>query len=106
MHEESRSKGWTELLIINEADRRKTTGLEQIGMPGIKKRFARYPQLCSSSGFAHEYRPLTLEELTAVLPQRLPPSVEVNDGGIAYATAVVTVRITGGKFQLVDRFLT
>jgi len=110
-----------ELLIIDEADRLKTTGLEQvrdyfdrhnmgvilIGMPGIKKRLARYPQLYSRIGFAHEYRQLTPDELTAVLTQRLPATGTTADGGIGHATAIATiVRITGGNFRLVDRLVT
>ncbi|MEA9987056.1 ATP-binding protein [Subtercola sp. RTI3] len=98
-----------------------TTGLEQvrdffdrhhlgvilIGMPGIEKRLARYPQLYSRIGFAHEYRPLTPDELTAVLTRRLPDDAEADDGGIAHATAIATiVRITGGNFRLVDRLVT
>ena len=121
VHDESRSSGRTELLIIDEADRLKTTGLEQvrdyfdrhhmgvilIGMPGIEKRLARYPQLYSRIGFAHEYRPLTPDELTAVLMGRLPVAADMPDGEIAHATAVATiVRITGGNFRLVDRLLT
>ena len=118
---ESRSSGRTELLIIDEADRLKTTGLEQvrdyfdrhhlgvilIGMPGIEKRLARYPQLYSRIGFAHEYRPLTPDELTAVLTNRLPAAADAADGGIAHATAIATiVRITAGNFRLVDRLTT
>ena len=121
VHVESRSSGRTELLIIDEADRLKTTGLEQvrdyfdrhhlgvilIGMPGIEKRLARYPQLYSRIGFAHEYRPLTPDELAAVLTNRLPAATDTPDGGIAHATAIATiVRITAGNFRLVDRLTT
>ena len=121
VHTKSRSSGRTELLIIDEADRLKTTGLEQvrdyfdrhnmgvilIGMPGIEKCLARYPQLYSRIGFAHEYRPLTPDELTAVLTTRLPASGKVTDDGIAHATAIATiVRVTGGNFRLVDRLVT
>lgn len=121
VHAESRSSGRTELLIIDEADRLKTTGLEQvrdyfdrhhmglilIGMPGIEKRLARYPQLYSRIGFAHEYRPLTPDELTAVLSARIPAGADAADGGIAHATAIAAiVRTTGGNFRLVDRLLT
>ena len=121
VHTASRSSGRTELLIIDEADRLKATGLEQvrdyfdrhhmgvilIGMPGIEKRLARYPQLYSRIGFAHEYRPLTPDELTAVLTHRHPTTANNATDGIAHATAIAAiVRITGGNFRLVDRLLT
>ena len=121
IHRESRSSGRTELLIIDEADRLKTAGLEQvrdyfdrhtmgiilIGMPGIEKRLARYPQLYSRIGFAHEYRQLAPEELTAVLARRLPAENDAADDGLAHATAIATiVRITGGNFRLVERLTT
>ena len=85
--------GWpdataVDLLIVDEADRLKVAGLEQvrdvydranfsfgvglvlIGLPGIKKRLARYPQLYSRVGFVHRYRPLGEEELRFVLTHK------------------------------------
>lgn len=108
-----------ELLIVDEADRLKTTGLEQlrdffdrhpvglilIGMPGLEKRLARYPQLYSRIGFAHHYRPLGTDELQFVLAHhwdKLGLTLSATDFTDAEAVAAVS-RITGGNFRLVHR---
>lgn len=106
-----------ELLIVDEADRLKTTGLEQlrdffdrraiglilIGMPGLEKRLTRYPQLYSRIGFAH--RPLSTDELHFVLThhwQKLGLTLSATDFTDVEAVATVA-RITGGTFRLVHR---
>lgn len=108
-----------ELIVVDEADRLKPASLEQlrdfydrrsvglvlIGMPGMERRLARYPQLYSRVGFAHEYRPLGAEELTFVLTNHWEvlglhvPSGEFNDPDALAAMA----RITGGNLRLVQR---
>ena len=108
-----------DLLIVDEADRLKNTGLEQlrdlfdrnniglilIGMPGFEKRLARYPQLYSRIGFAHRYNPLSESELRFVLEHhwdRLGLTLNASDFTDAEALAAVA-RITGGNFRLVHR---
>ena len=111
-----------ELVIVDEADRLKTTTLEQlrdffdrrqiglilIGMPGLEKRLAVYPQLYSRIGFAHQYRALTDEELGFVLTrhwQRLGLTLDLGDFTDAQAVAAVS-RITRGNFRLLHRLFT
>jgi hypothetical protein len=43
-----------------------------IGMPGIERRLARYPQLYSRVGFLHHYQPLSTDEQAFVLSRRWP----------------------------------
>lgn len=120
VHTESRSSGLTQLLVVDEADRLKTTGLEQIrdyydrhnmgliliGMPGIERRLARYPQLYSRIGFAHEYHPLSTDELTAVLTRRWhADGLRASTAFDEDVTIAAIARITAGNFRLVDRLL-
>jgi hypothetical protein len=111
----------TALILIDEADRLKMTGLEQlrdvfdrggvglvlIGMPELERRQARYPQLYSRIGFVHELRPLTPEEVRQLLRQRwrpsgvpLPEDLLADDEGVA-----ALIRVTGGNFRLLHRLL-
>ncbi len=102
---------------IDEADRLKPTGLEQlrdffdridmgmilIGMPGFDRQLARYPQLYSRVGFAHQYRPLDAEDIPDVLRhywQQLGLPFDPADDA-----ANTVTRITGGNFRLIERLM-
>jgi DNA transposition AAA+ family ATPase len=113
-----------ELLVIDEADRLKPLGLEVlhdfsdrsqmglmfIGMPGIEKRLARYPQFYSRVGFVHHFCALSPEELREILEQQLClgngqgealPAVDALDEEVLAAI----IRLTGGNFRLMHRLL-
>lgn len=110
---------FVELLIVDEAERlsmvaleyirdlfdRRGIGLILIGMPGIEKSMARYPQLFSRVGFAHHYRPLQEKELAFVLTRRWRDlGLALDDADFTDAQAVASiVRITGGNFRLLHR---
>jgi len=112
----------TTLLVIDEADRLKTAGLEQvrdifdqgglgvvlIGMPGLEKRLSRYPQLYSRVGFVHAFRPLSAEGVRDVFRhQWLPAGIVLPDEGLHDEAVMATIiGITGGNFRLLHRLLT
>jgi len=111
----------TELLLVDEVDRLKMLGLEQlraifdaggiglvlIGMPGLERRLARYAQLSSRIGFVHEFRPLGAPEVRTLLAGWRPPGAALPADLLADAEATAAIiRITGGNFRLLDRLLT
>lgn len=112
----------TTLVVIDEADRLKMAGLEQvrdifdrgqigmvlIGMPGIEKRLARYPQLYSRVGFVHEFRPLAEVEVRDLLADRWrPPGIVLPTGSLGDEEGLAAIlRVTGGNFRLLHRLLT
>jgi DNA transposition AAA+ family ATPase len=76
-----------------------------VGMPGMEKRLARYPQLYSRVGFAHNYRPLQGDELSFVLTRhwrKLGLNLDAADFSDTQAIASIA-RITGGNFRLLHR---
>jgi DNA transposition AAA+ family ATPase len=109
----------TELLIIDEADRLKTSGLEQlrdffdrndlgmilIGMPGFDRQLARYPQLYSRIGFAHQYRPLDPVDTPEVLEHYWQQLGLTFDPVNSAEAANTIARITGGNFRLIERIM-
>jgi DNA transposition AAA+ family ATPase len=109
----------TKLIVVDESDRLRIACLEQlravfdaegiglilVGMPGIEKRLARYPQFYSRVGFVHEFRPLSTKETNRLLMRGWCPAgvtlPEMNS-----ETVAAIVRTTGGNFRLLNRVLT
>jgi DNA transposition AAA+ family ATPase len=109
-----------ELIVVDEAERLKTRSLEQlrdhhdrtgigvilIGMPGIEKRLARYPQFFSRVGFVHHYRPMSPDEQAFVLARHWPHLHLDDTGDYATTEAIAAItRITGGNFRLTVRLV-
>lgn len=111
-----------DLIIVDEIDRLKVQNLEQlrdiydrndvamilIGMPGIEKRLARYPQLYSRIGFAHEFDKLSKDEAHHILEykwEELGLSIKLEDFS-DYESITNIIKITGGNFRLIQRLFT
>ena len=107
------------LIIIDEADRLQLKSLEQvramydekdwgiilIGMPGLEKRMARYPQLYSRIGFAHEYRQIGKEEMLFILEHHWKAlGLELDKTNFSDTQAIAAVaRVTNGNFRQIHR---
>jgi hypothetical protein len=111
----------TSLILVDEADRLRMASLEQIraifddgqigliliGMPGLEKRLARYPQFYSRIGFVHEFRSLSTTEIRQLLEQHwMPNDVNLPAQPWTEDAVVAIIRITGGNFRLLNRLLT
>jgi DNA transposition AAA+ family ATPase len=113
--------GQVDLLIVDEADRLKPLALEVlrdvydrspmglilVGMPGLEKRLARYPQLYSRVGFVHQYRTLAREEQKEIIEQQVN-LLGVERGverKIEQEAVAQIIRMTGGNFRQMDRLL-
>ena len=111
----------TTLILVDEADRLHMNSLEQIrsifdegtaglvliGMPGIEKRIARFPQFYSRIGFVHEFLPLGAEQVQALLESRWAPAgVKLPDEELLPDVIASLIRMTGGNFRLLTRLLT
>ncbi|WHP16527.1 AAA family ATPase [Cellulomonas sp. ES6] len=114
-----RTTNYVQLVIVDESERLSSTALELlrdrydrdqialmlIGMPGLEKQFTHYPQFYSRVGFAHQYRPLSNDELLFVLQRHwrtLGKTVNPDDFTDAQAIAAIS-RITRGNFRLLER---
>ena len=78
-----------------------------IGMPGIEKRIARFPQFYSRIGFVHEFHPLDASEVQPLLEQRWTPAgVTLPNEQLVPEVIATLIRMTGGNFRLLMRLLT
>jgi hypothetical protein len=102
----------TTLILLDEVDRLHMDSLEQIrlifekgaagllliGMPGIEKRIARFPQFFSRIGFVHEFRSLSDADLQVLLKQRwTPPGIHLPCTLPEPEVIATVIRLTRGK---------
>lgn len=110
------------LIIVDEIDRLKLQNLEQlrdiydqhklamvfIGMPGIEKRLARYPQLYSRIGFAHEFQKLSKDEMHHILEYKWDElGISIKKENFSdYEALTSIIKVTNGNFRLIHRLFT
>ncbi|TNC42847.1 ATP-binding protein, partial [Rubellimicrobium rubrum] len=109
------------LVVVDEADRLSLKSLEHLrdlydrygfglillGMPGLEKRLARYPQFFSRIGFVHEFKPLGAEETRVLLARHgTALGVRFDPESLEHVEALAAViRITSGNLRLIERLL-
>lgn len=107
------------LVIVDESDCLSFKSLEQlrhlydkyrfglilIGMPGFEKRLSRYAQLYSRIGFAHEFHPLSEDEMEFLFEHHWQSlGLTLDKKQFSDVEAIKTIaRITGGNFRLIQR---
>jgi DNA transposition AAA+ family ATPase len=75
-------------------------------MPGLEKRLARYPQLYSRVGFVHQYRTLDRQEQQELIEQQVRSfGAGKRQGRIEKEALAQIIRMTGGNFRQMERFL-
>ena len=120
--EKKRNNNFCELIIIDEADRLTSGGLEVvrdvydrykigvvlIGMPGIEKKLSRYAQFYSRVGFVHNFKSISVDEMSHLLKYKwkeLGLSFDPTDFSDKEAMNDI-LRITRGNFRLLHRLFT
>ena len=107
------------LVVVDEADRLSLKSLEHLrhlydkygmglilmGMPGIEKRLARYPQLYSRIGFVHEFKSLSEVEMRFLFDKRSKTFGIIFDSDKFEHTEAMAliIRLTRGNFRLIER---
>ena len=115
------NENFAKLVIIDEAERLKPQGLEYlrelydigninfifVGMPGIDKTLARFPQLYSRIGFIHNFKKLGVAEVKFILQHHLSKlNAEVKDDDFKDREVIASIIMsTGGNFRLINRLI-
>jgi hypothetical protein len=82
-------------------------GMVLVGMPGIEKRIARFPQFYSRIEFVHEFRPLDSVEMQKLREQRWTPvGVTLPNEPLAPEVIAKLIRMNAGNFRLLAPILT
>jgi hypothetical protein len=75
-----------------------TAGTVLIGLPGIEKRVARFPQFYSRIGFVHEFRSLDASQVQELLEKQWTPAgVVLPNEQLVPEVIASLIRMTGGN---------